>query len=118
MTQLQRLGIEYDVQQGWSWEVKGRKLSVDKGMVDYLVDADNDPVRKPRRPPARRTDTGLCPACNGAVIGGRKRIICSDRCRKRMQRMRAKQEAQQLWLPGLLNVDVSIRALQGATPLL
>lgn len=41
-TQLQRLGIAWELQGGWTWECRGIRRSVDKRMVEYLVACDND----------------------------------------------------------------------------
>jgi hypothetical protein len=38
-TELQKLGVTYDVQAGYEWLVHGKKRSVDKRMVDYLVES-------------------------------------------------------------------------------
>jgi len=49
MTQLERLGIRWDVQAGWEWRVRSRVpgrdghwMHIDEAMKQFLVECDND----------------------------------------------------------------------------
>lgn len=43
MTQDQRLGIAYDIQEGLTWTLRnGRKVTIDRRMAAFLRACDND----------------------------------------------------------------------------